>query len=110
MRGGRFRYSLWDDANRRHILAEGEDHPERELFEEDIDEVLLETHHPHIVTSEYEVNEEARVQLLGMTAFDRVLLLVIVPKPFDAARPIHARDATESEETYYRAWVKQRKK
>ena len=81
-------------------------HPERELYEEDVDEVLLQSPHPHVIMDEYEMNGEDRVDVVGKTSFDRLLFVVFAPKPFDAARPISARDATESETTHYLATLR----
>lgn len=97
------RHTLWDDANRNHILADGSDHPERELFEEDIDEVVTARPHPNVVMDEYEVSGEARMDIVGRTSFDRVLFVVVSPRPVDAVRPVMARDATDAEVAYYLA-------
>ena len=102
----KIRHTLWDDENRNHILAEGSVHPEREVYEEDVDEVLLQSPHPHVVMYEYEMNGEARVDVVGKTRFDRVLFVAFAPKPFAAARPISARDTTESETRHYLAMIK----
>lgn len=101
-----FRYTLWGDANRDHILANGSQHPERELYEEDVDDVVFGRPHANVVMDEYEMNGERRVDLVGLTTYDRVLILTVAPQHFDAARPVSARDATEAEARYYAARLK----
>lgn len=91
------RYTLWDEDNRGHILEDGNDHPERELLEEDVDDVVLQRVHPHVVLGQYRMKDERRVDVVGKTKFDRVLFVVYAPQPVDAARPVSARDATQPE-------------
>jgi uncharacterized DUF497 family protein len=104
-----FKHVIWDEANRGHILEEGNDHPDRELFEEDVEEVVKGRPNTTIEVDSYEVNGEVRLDLLGKTALDRVLFVAVAPKPNQAARPVSARDATESELQLYESRVAQRK-
>jgi uncharacterized DUF497 family protein len=106
----KFRHVLWDDANRRHILADGDDHPEREVFEEDVEEVILERPHPTLEMETYEVGGEARTDLLGRTTYDRILFVTVAPQRAAAARPVSARDATEKERSTYESMMSQRKR
>ena len=102
----KIRHTLWDDENRDHVLFEGAVHPDREIYEEDVDEVLLQSPHQHVVMDEYEMNGEARVDVVGKTTFERLLFVVFAPKPFAAGRPISAREVTKSEADLYTASLK----
>jgi uncharacterized DUF497 family protein len=116
----KFKQVLWDfpdtppPNNRSHILGDGEDHPDRDIWEEDVDEVVLQSHHPHVVVDDYEVQTagsvERRIDLLGMTAHDRVFFVTIAPRPRQAARPVSARAATDRERDLYERSRKGRKR
>jgi len=107
----KFRHVLWDPpdapppSNRSHILGDGEDHPDRDVWEEDVEEVILQSHHPHVVFDSYEVEtpqgSEKRIDLLGKTTYDRVFFVTIAPKQRDSARPVSARPATGQEAALY---------
>jgi len=106
----KFKDTLWDSENRRHVLSEGDEHPERTLFEEDVDEVVRETKHPSRKMDKYESEGEPRVDMLGKTAHDRILFVTVAPKVGGMARPVGARDATEQEVRSYDGWLKSRRK
>jgi uncharacterized DUF497 family protein len=58
---------------------------------------------------EQRVRGEPRINVIGATAYDRVLFVTYAPKPFDAARPVSARDVTEAELELFEAERAQRK-
>jgi len=80
-----------------------DDHPERRLFEVDVDDVCTARKAPTLVCGEYERDGQPRMDLLGVTAFDRPLFVTVEPTPHDAARPVSARDMEDDERDAYRS-------
>lgn len=76
----------WDVANRRHL---GEDHPERRISLNEVEEVLAD---PDRV--EVHLTERQAYQVVGKTSNGRWLVVIWIDQP-DGRYPIHARAASK---------------
>lgn len=76
---------VWDEANRRHL---GEDHPERHISIDEIDQVLTDTERIEIYLA-----RRRAYQVLGRTSAGRWLVVIWIDQP-EGRYPIHAREAS----------------
>jgi hypothetical protein len=77
---------VWDDANRKHL---GEDHPERQVTLEEIDQVLGDARRIESVLPGREA-----YQVVGRTSAGRWLVVIWIDQP-TGRYPIHARAASK---------------
>lgn len=103
----RFKRVEWDEGNRGHIF---DDHPERELSEEDVEDVICRRCHPTLAVGEQAHEVEVRLPLVGRTCSGRTLFGVVVDKGGGLARPLSVRDATGKALDYYRRAAASRKR
>jgi hypothetical protein len=77
---------VWDAANRRHL---GQDHPERRISVDEIDEVLS---NPERIETYLALRRA--YQVIGRTSAGRWLVVIWIDQP-DGRYPIHAREASK---------------
>ena len=85
---------VWDAGNRRHLI---EDHPERTLTVQEIEDVLSDPAEPPVYLHHRDVWES-----IGMTGTGRWLIVAWKDDP-DGMYPIHARPVGE---TGHRRWLR----
>ncbi len=77
---------VWDEANRRHL---GEDHPERQISLDEIDQVLTDAGRIEIYLA-----RRRAYQVIGRTSAGRWLVVIWIDQP-EGRYPIHAREASK---------------
>jgi hypothetical protein len=77
---------VWDAANRRH---RGQDHPERRISVDEIDEVLS---NPERIETYLALRRA--YQVIGRTSAGRWLVVIWIDQP-EGRYPIHAREASK---------------
>ena len=77
---------VWDAANRRHL---GQDHPERRIALDEIDEVLSD---PGRIETYLALRRA--YQVIGRTSAGRWLVVIWIDQP-EGRYPIHAREASQ---------------
>ncbi len=77
---------VWDAANRRHL---GQDHPERRISMDEIDEVLSD---PGRIEIHLAVRRS--YQVIGRTSAGRWLVVIWIDQP-EGRYPVHAREASK---------------
>jgi len=76
---------VWDTANRRHL---GEDHPERGISTQEVDEVLSDADRVEVYLA-----DRQEYQVVGRTISGRWLVIIWIDQP-EGRYPIHARAAS----------------